>query len=66
MIVELGKKDIANLIFGCEPPYEMMEDLTKKSLGYFTGGFAERWNWTFDYNKMTEDKLWKIYQKVKR
>lgn len=46
MIYNLDRTDIKNLLRGISfPPYEVLEELQKRKLGYYTGGFYDRWTW---------------------
>ena len=46
MVVDLDRKDIVSLLKGVEPRYEIMEKIPK-DLGSYTGGFVDRWSWSF-------------------
>lgn len=66
MRVELERKDIENLIKGTDVPYALMEDPIISKLGYYTGGFYDRWDWFSPMDKsITDEQLWETYQKLR-
>lgn len=65
MVVDLDRKDIVSLLKGVEPSYEIMENIPK-DLGSYTGGFVDRWNWSFwDDVDYTDEELYAIYKMCK-
>lgn len=44
MNVELDRKGIISLLRGTTPPYSVMNKIPKE-LGYYIGGFVDRWHW---------------------
>ena len=62
MKVELDRKDIIALLKGTEPYYPIMEKIPK-DLGYFVGGFADKWYWNnFSEDcKYTDEYLYNLY-----
>ena len=63
---QLNRTDIENLLRGTTPPYEMMEELTKDKLGYYCGGFNDRWVWDLDKNVKTDEELLQIYKRIQQ
>lgn len=47
------------------PPYEMLEELQKRKLGYYTGGFHDRWTWDLYNTKESDQKLFELYLRLK-
>ena len=43
--VRLERKDVINLIRSTYPPYEDMEMLENLKLGFYSGGFNDKWEW---------------------
>lgn len=61
MLVELTKKDLIRMVCGCSPSYENMDD----RYGQYYGGFCDQWKWdSFKLNKLPEEGLWALYQKL--
>lgn len=69
MEVELKKEDIICLVKGCEPDYNMMGELERMELGYYTGGFEDRWEWNYStskcWDKYSEKELYDLYLRLK-
>ena len=53
MLVEIDRKDVIRLIRGTSPSYEKMGIFVNAGLGYYVGGFSDRWEWEHDWS----DKL---------
>ena len=67
MIVNLDKTDLINLIKGIEPPYSMLNQLTKKNLGKMWGGHNETWEWNkYALEELTEIELFTFYQLIRK
>ena len=67
MIIELDKKDLAALVSGTLPPYEMMWELSRQQLGDYTGGFSDKWDWKkYRLEMLTEEQLYDIYLRIKQ
>lgn len=62
MKVELDRKGIISLLRGIEPPYSVMDKIPKE-LGYYIGGFVNKWNWNYiDENTPYSDEyLFNLY-----
>lgn len=45
MIVELNKEDLCNLLGGTTPPLKLLNKISRMGLGYYTGGFDDRWTY---------------------
>lgn len=50
MLVEIDRKDIIRLIRGTSPSYEKMGIFVNAGLGYYVGGFSDRWEWEYDWS----------------
>lgn len=62
MKVELDKKDLAALVRGTTPNYNLFEHPLVKMSGYYTGGHHDKWTWNSSFeDKLTEDGLWELY-----
>ena len=48
MIVELNKEDLCNLLGGTTPPLKLLNKISRMGLGYYPGGFDDRWTWRLD------------------
>lgn len=63
--VELGKKDLISLVRGTYPSYEQIDELVRLGLGTYTGGFADRWDWSSKgsscWDEFSEEGLYNIY-----
>lgn len=66
MTYNLDRTDIKNLLRGISfPPYEMLEELQKRGLGYYTGGFCDRWTWDLYNTKESDQELFELYLRLK-
>lgn len=67
MQIELTKEVVATLLESTEPSYALI-DLIPKDLGYYCGGFMDRWIWTINksYNKYTTEQLYELYLLCKK
>ena len=67
MEANLSKKDIIHLLRGVEPSYDKMGIVEDMGLGYYTGGFEDRFEWQYPndhiWNKYSEEELYKLYNK---
>lgn len=43
--VELLRSDVINMLKGVNPNYSLFDKLASLELGYFIGGFEEKWVW---------------------
>lgn len=70
MIVELSKTDIINMLRGIDPGYSDTDRLERLGLGYYVGGFADRWEWNSlrsgAWDDFTEEELFELYKELKR
>lgn len=67
MIYNLDRTDIKNLLRGISfPPYEVLEELQKRKLGYYTGGFYDRWTWDLSNTKESDQDLFELYLRLKK
>lgn len=67
MIYNLDRTDIKNLLGGIScPPYEMLEELQKRGLGHYTGGFYDRWTWDLYNTKESDQELFGLYLRLKK
>ena len=67
MKFELDRTDIKNLLKGVTcPPYEIMEELEKRKLGYFTSGFVGKWTWNLDNTNEPDQDLFELYLRLKK
>lgn len=67
MIVEVDKKDLVHMVLGCEPDYEVINELINRKLGSYCGGFNDRWDWNkYALEELSEQELFDLYEKVKR
>ncbi len=71
MQVELNKEDIIYLLKGTEPAtYGIMDLIINMGLGYYTGGFVDRFYWNSPNNdcweKYSENELFELYLKLKQ
>lgn len=68
MNVELTKKDIIHLLRGVEPSFEKMGIVEDMGLGYYTGGFEDRFEWQYSnyhiWDKYSEEELYELYIKL--
>ena len=49
--VELYKPDIIHMIKGISPSYDQMKKLEYLKQGSYTGGFADKWDWSSNNSK---------------
>lgn len=63
--MELDRDDIKALLKGTTPPYVMMDGLTELDLGYYTGGFSDKWTWTLDDTNVSNNELLCLYLEIK-
>lgn len=61
MLVNLGRKELAALIKGYFPSYELMSHPLIKNKGQYWGGFKDEWQWTFNSDEYSEEQLWETY-----
>lgn len=54
--VTLDHEDIVNMIRGIYPPYTQLDELINLKLGTYTGGFADKWEWS-----STSSEVWKTF-----
>lgn len=69
MIIELDKTDIINMILGTYPTYEQMDKFERLGLGYYIGGFDDKWVWNSYSNawkRYTEEQLFEFYKELKK
>ncbi len=66
MVVELNKEDLFNLLGGTTPPLKLLTKISRMGLGYYTGGFDDRWTWRLDIacEDYTEQELWDLYKEI--
>lgn len=68
MNVELTKKDIIHLLRGVEPSYDKMGIVKDMGLGFYTGGFEDRFEWKYPnyhlWDKYSEEELYGLYIKL--
>lgn len=68
MQVELSKKDIIHMLRGVEPSYDLMRMVEDMKLGYYTGGFEDRFDWQYSnyhlWDKYSEEELYELYKKL--
>lgn len=43
-----------------------MEELEKRKLGYFTGGFVGKWTWNLDNTNEPDQDLFELYLRLKK
>lgn len=69
MTVELGKTDIINMIRGVDPGYAEIDRLERLGLGYYVGGFDDRWEWysprSDAWEDFTDEELFEIYKELR-
>jgi len=66
MTVELTHQDLINLVKGRSPGYEKMDEIIKRGLGTYIGGFADEWRWdNFALNKLTDEELYELYKSLR-
>ena len=64
--IQLGQNRYKEFAKGISfPPYEVLEELQKRKLGYYTGGFYDRWTWDLYNTKESDQKLFELYLKLK-
>lgn len=61
MLVEMGRKELAALIKGSVPSYELMSHPLIKNKGQYWGGFKDDWQWDFNSEEYSEEQLWETY-----
>ena len=62
---ELSKYTIIALIKSIEPPYDMMDEANKMGLGYYTGGFHDKWTWSCcDKSQISNEELIDFYNRM--
>ena len=68
MTIEVDKKDLVNLIAGTSlPSYDYINEFTQIGVGYYVGGFCDRWEWNKSgLEKLDENTLLEIYRKINR
>lgn len=68
MNVELTKRDIIHLIRGVEPSYDKMGIVKDMGLGYYTGGFVDRFEWQYSnyhlWDKYSDEELFNLYKRL--
>lgn len=64
MTVELSKADLANLVKGSTPNYDVMVHPLVNNNGRYIGGFHDKWDWSLK-SDMTEEQLWELYNLCK-
>lgn len=61
MIVDLDRKDIISLLKGTSPDFSVMH-LIPKDLGYYCGGFVDKWSWNYYVpDKYSDKELYDFY-----
>lgn len=62
MIVELDKKDLANLVRGVSPYYDLFDHPLITKCGSWVGGMHDHWRWYYAFeDKLTEEELYEVY-----
>lgn len=68
MNVELTKIDIIHLLRGVEPSYDKMGIVNDMGLGYYTGGFVDRFEWQYPnyhlWDKYSDEELFNLYKRL--
>lgn len=54
----LERKDVINLIRSTQPPYEDMKMLENLKLGFYSGGFNDKWTWETSTSKGWDNYLY--------
>lgn len=63
---KLDKIDLKNLVKSVSPNYSVMEYPLIKKSGRYIGGFHDKWDWEYGFEKnLSENELWEIYQLCK-
>jgi hypothetical protein len=67
MQLELTKNHLVDMVMGtCGPNFSIMDELRILGVGYWTGGFVDKWTWNKSIlQKLSEETLYNIYKKVK-
>lgn len=66
MKVELDRSDLKALVRGEDPGYTYLVEFEKAGYGSYTGGFVERWDWSYSgLDKCSDEELYEIYLKCK-
>lgn len=66
MEITVNKQDLVALVKGREPSYALIEWATHTGLGHYTGGMADRWDYTHGFaEKFNEQELYQIYLRLK-
>ncbi len=66
MNVELDKGDLMNLVISQCPSYELMDEEPIRKLGWYTGGFTDKWDWNrAKLKELTEEQLNDLYMRLK-
>lgn len=68
MLVELNRSQIIILLTSIDPPWEWIDELTRRGMGRFVGGMREHWEWDhraiYKSNLFDED-LYELYQELR-
>lgn len=60
--VHLSKKDLASLVKGTSPNFDLHSHPLVKKSGRYYGGFNDEWNWNYGFeNNLSEEELWDLY-----
>lgn len=66
MTIELSKKDLISLVKGTEPYYSIMNNALIASVGKYSGGFHDQWDWNGSaLALLSEEQLYEIYKLCK-
>lgn len=63
MIIDLQRREIINMVKGMDPSYKYVDHPIAEQNGYYTGGFCDKWEWSYDseFVGFTDEELWDFY-----
>jgi hypothetical protein len=57
---------IHDALLATAPPFEMIEEMERRGLGWLEGGFCERWDWNRDaVAKLSAEDAIALYRRIK-
>ncbi len=64
--IELSKEDLISMVQGTVPNYSLFDHPLIKTIGYYTGGFVDKWTWIGPALKqLSEESLMTVYKLCK-
>lgn len=61
-MIELTEEDLKSMVLSTQPYYNLFDNDLIKSLGSYTGGFVDKWQWDRSaLDKLSAESLYTVY-----